>query len=171
FERFSERLQAEGSFVLPNGPRERRFTNQEEKALLTVNEMPADDLADNEFLLMTIRSHDQFNTTVYTDDDRYRGIYGDRAVLFINETDMHEAGLSAAGLVDVQSNHGGIVRTLPKLRLVPYEIPRRCLAAYFPEANVLVPLESFAEQSRTPAYKSVVVTIAANRSSPDGPHR
>lgn len=159
FERFEARLAAEGSFVLPNGPRERSFTNAGEKALLTVNPLPDDPLEDGQFLLMTIRSHDQFNTTVYTDDDRYRGIEGHRNVLFANAQDLAEAGIAPGETVDVHSHHEGNTRSLRGLRATAYDIPRRSLAAYFPEANVLVPLESFAEGSRTPAYKSIVVTL------------
>jgi anaerobic selenocysteine-containing dehydrogenase len=163
FERFEERLAAEGSFVLPNGPRERRFTNEGGKARLTVNPLPAEELADGQFLLMTIRSHDQFNTTVYTDDDRYRGIEGDRRVLLMNGLDIAEAGFSPGERVDVHACAEGAARTMSAVRLVSYDIPRRSVAAYFPEANVLVALESFAEGSRTPAYKSVVVRLERSR--------
>jgi molybdopterin-dependent oxidoreductase alpha subunit len=162
FERFNERVLEPGGFRLPNGARERRFdtANGGSKAVLTVNPLPRLDLADGEFLLMTIRSHDQFNTTVYGLDDRYRGIQGERRVVFMNEDDAKEAGLDADSRVDVTSTFEGVTRAVHGFRVVPYRIPRRCLAAYFPEANPLVPLESFAEGSRTPAYKSIVVTVA-----------
>ena len=162
FERFNERVLEPGGFRLPNGARERRFdtVGGGSKAVLTVNPLPRLNLADGEFLLMTIRSHDQFNTTVYGLDDRYRGIRGERRVVFMNEEDASEAGLDASSRVDVTSVFEGVTRSVHGFRIVPYRIPRRCLAAYFPEANPLVPLESFAEGSRTPAYKSIVVTVA-----------
>lgn len=175
FESFNQRLQKEGSFVLPNGPRDRNFTNQQQKALFSVNQLPAEALGSGEYLLMTIRSHDQFNTTIYTDNDRYRGIHGERAVLFMNPADIEDAGwgdaskLSPNFRVDVHSRAGATTRVLPGLRPVPYEIPRRSVAAYFPEANVLVALEHFAEGSRTPAYKSIVVTLHASEHSQPNP--
>jgi formate dehydrogenase major subunit len=110
-------------------------------------------------MLMTIRSHDQFNTTVYDMDDLYRGIRGERDVLFMNADDVREGGFSDGERVDVTSRYGGVERSLRDLRIVAYDIPRRCLAAYFPEANVLVALEDFADGSRTPAYKSIRVTL------------
>lgn len=167
FESFNERLRQEGSFVLPNGPRDRNFTNSQQRALFSINETPDETLKPGEFLLMTIRSHDQFNTTVYSDNDRYRGIHGERAVLFINPDDIEALGfgdpsnLDPSLRVDLSNGNGETTRVLRGLRPVPYEIPRRCMATYFPEANVLVALEDFAEGSRTPAYKSIAVTITA----------
>jgi molybdopterin-dependent oxidoreductase alpha subunit len=160
FERFNERVQDTGGFHLPNAARERRFDTADGKARLTVNPLPGLRLKPGEFLLMTIRSHDQFNTTVYGLDDLYRGIHGERDVLFVNAEDMREAALSAGDRVDVTSRSGGIERSLKNWKVVPYEIPRGCLAAYFPEANALVALEDFADGSRTPAYKSIRVTLA-----------
>jgi len=160
FERFNERVREPGGFRLPNAARERRFATADGRARLTINPLTRRTLAAGEFLLMTIRSHDQFNTTIYGLDDLYRGIEGERDVLFMNDEDIRAAGLEAGARVDVTSRSGGAERSLRGLRLVAYEIPQRCLAAYFPEANVLVALEDFAEGSRTPAYKSILVTIA-----------
>ncbi|HXC52312.1 MAG TPA: FdhF/YdeP family oxidoreductase [Candidatus Limnocylindrales bacterium] len=160
FERFNERVKEPGGFRLPNGARERRFATADGRARLTINPLTRRTLADGEFLLMTIRSHDQFNTTIYGLDDLYRGIEGARDVLFMNDEDIRDAGLENGARVDVTSRSGGVERSLRGLRLVAYEIPRRCLAAYFPEANVLVSLEDFADKSRTPAYKSIPVTIS-----------
>ena len=115
--------------------------------------------------MMTIRSHDQFNTTIYGLDDRYRGISGGRRVVFLNEQDMRELGLEAEQIVDLHSHHRGQIRTAPRWKVVPFPIPRRCAATYFPEANVLVPLDALAENSRTPASKSVVITVTASRQS------
>lgn len=160
FERFNERVRQPGGFQLPNSARERSFAGIGGRARLTVNPLNGIRLADGEFLLMTIRSHDQFNTTVYGHDDLYRGIHGERDVLFVNEDDAREAGFAAGDRVDVTSRSGGVERRLRGWKVVPYDIPRRCLAAYFPEANALVALEDFADGSRTPAYKSIRVTLA-----------
>jgi molybdopterin-dependent oxidoreductase alpha subunit len=159
FEKFNERVREPNGFRLPNAARERRFATDGGKAHLTVNPLPDIRLADGEFLLMTIRSHDQFNTTIYGMDDLYRGIAGERDVLFMNADDAKSLDLDAKSRVNVVARSGGVERRLEKLRVVPYEIPRGCLAAYFPEANVLVALEDFAEGSRTPAYKSIRVTV------------
>jgi anaerobic selenocysteine-containing dehydrogenase len=102
---------------------------------------------------MTIRSHDQFNTTIYGKDDLYRGIEGERDIVFMNADDARENGLDAKSRVDISSRSGGVERRIRGFRVVPYEIPRGCLAAYFPEANTLVGLEDFAEGSRTPALQ------------------
>ena len=160
FDRFNERIREPGGFRLPNAARDRRFDTADGRAHFTVNPLTKRRLAPGEFLLMTIRSHDQFNTTIYGLDDLYRGIEGARDVLFMNAGDMRRDGLESGARVDVTSRSGGQERTLPRLRVVPYEIPAGCLAAYFPEANVLVALEDFAEGSRTPAYKSIAVTVS-----------
>jgi len=109
--------------------------------------------------MMTMRSHDQYNTTIYGLDDRYRGIHGGRRVVLLNEQDIKEAGLSAGQVVDLTSHFEGQERTAERFLVVPYSIPRRCAATYFPEANVLVPIGSVAEKSNTPASKSVVISI------------
>jgi molybdopterin-dependent oxidoreductase alpha subunit len=160
FERFNERVHEPGGFRLPNGARDRDFRTEVGKARFTVNVLPRRELADDQLLLMTMRSHDQFNTTVYGLDDRYRGVFGEREVVFVHPDDIAGLELADTERVDITSHFDGTVRTVRGFRLVPYDIPRGCAAAYFPEANPLVPLESFAEGSRTPAYKSVVVTLA-----------
>ena len=114
-----------------------------------------------EGLLTTIRSHDQFNTTVYGEDDRYRGIRGGRRVVFLNKDDIAERSLCAGQRVDITSHFRGQERTARGFLVVEYDIPRGCAAAYFPETNVLVPVESVAEGSNQPASKSVVVTLRA----------
>jgi anaerobic selenocysteine-containing dehydrogenase len=110
-------------------------------------------------MMMTIRSHDQFNTTIYGLDDRYRGIRNGRRVVFLNPEDVREAGLTEGQLVDLTSHFNDEERTAKSFVVVPYSIPRRCAATYFPEANVLVPIGSVAEKSNTPASKSVVISI------------
>ena len=109
--------------------------------------------------MMTMRSHDQFNTTIYGLDDRYRGIRNGRRVVFLNPDDMEEQGLIQGQLVDLISHFQGEKRTAYSFVVVPYSIPRCCAATYFPEANVLVPLGSVAEKSNTPASKSVVISL------------
>jgi anaerobic selenocysteine-containing dehydrogenase len=111
--------------------------------------------------MMTIRSHDQFNTTIYGLDDRYRGVFGGRRVVFLHEADIRAAGLQQGQLVDLTNRHGGVERVARAFMVAPYRIPRGCVATYFPEANVLVPIGSTAAKSNTPASKFVVVTIVA----------
>lgn len=160
FDDFNKRVREDNGFRLPNAARVRDFATKDRRAQLTINALTGRKLLDGQFLLMTIRSHDQFNTTVYGKDDLYRGIRGEREVVFMNAQDASEAGFDERTRVDVCASSGGVTRTIRGFRVVPYEIPRRCLAAYFPEANALASLEDFAEGSRTPAYKSIVVTLA-----------
>jgi anaerobic selenocysteine-containing dehydrogenase len=110
--------------------------------------------------MMTIRSHDQFNTHVYGLDDRYRGIYHGRRVIFINAADMAENGLQPGQFVDLTSHYENERRTARHFMVAPYPITRGCTATYFPEANVLVPINSTAVRSNTPTSKSVIITIA-----------
>jgi anaerobic selenocysteine-containing dehydrogenase len=110
-------------------------------------------------MMMTMRSHDQYNTTIYGLDDRYRGIRGGRRVVFMNEEDARERGLGAGDKVDLVGEYNGQVRRAYSFAVVPFAIPRKCVATYFPEANVLVPVDKVAAKSNTPASKSVAVRI------------
>lgn len=159
FERYNERIARKGSFVLPNPARDRRWNTATGRANFLAHPLPRLERAEDEWIMMTIRSHDQFNTTIYSLDDRYRGIHGDRRVVLLNEADMADAGLKEGGSVDLVSRYNGQERVAPGFRVVSYPIPHRCAATYFPEANVLVPLESVAERSNTPASKSVLIRI------------
>jgi molybdopterin-dependent oxidoreductase alpha subunit len=159
FDNYNERVRQPGGFVLPNSARERRFDTQNGKANFTVHPIPEHRLADGELLMMTIRSHDQFNTTVYSNDDRYRGIKGGRRVVMLNARDIEEMGLEEGQKVDLINEHGGRERVAPGFVVVPYDLPRRSAGTYFPEANVLVPVDSFAARSFTPASKSVVIRL------------
>ena len=159
FENYNRRVRVPGGFALPNAAREGQFRTASERAHFTVHPLPRHVLADGEWLMMTIRSHDQFNTTIYGLDDRYRGIHGERRVVLLNPDDIAEAGLRAGQAVDLSSRFEGETRTARRFVVVSYPIPRRCAATYFPEANVLVPIGHYAERSRTPASKSVVITI------------
>ncbi len=159
FEDFNERVREPGGFHLYNGARERKFDTASGKAHFTINEAPDLSLPDGTFRMMTVRTHDQYNTTVYGNDDRYRGIRGGRRVVFMHQDDMKEAGITPGSLVDLSNDYGGRHRVAPRFTAVPYPIPRRCIATYFPEANVLVPLDRYADGSFTPASKDVTVRV------------
>jgi len=160
FHAFEERVEQPGGFVLPNGPRDSRtFPTAVGKARFTVNEPSAVDVPAGHLLLQTVRSHDQFNTTVYGLDDRYRGIKGGRQVVFVNADDVRALGLRDGQVVDLVSVWADGERRAPGFRIVEYATPVGCAAAYFPEANVLVPLDSTAEGSNTPASKSTVIRL------------
>ncbi len=167
FEDFNTRVRVPGGFVLPNPPRERQFCTISGKAHFTVHPIPQWQLPPREWLMMTIRTHDQFNTTIYGNDDRYRGIYGGRRVVLVHPDDAAQAGLTKGELVDIVSVFEGEERRAEKFVLVPYALPRRCCATYFPEANVLIPLRSHADKSKTPTSKSVVVRLHKLTSLPE----
>ena len=162
FQDFNARIRGHQGLALPNAARSRRFLTPSGRAHFTVIPTPRTSLAPDQLVLMTIRSHDQFNTTIYGLDDRYRGIQGGRRVVFLNAEDITALGLRAGQVVDLHSHFQGQVRTAPRFVVVPYPIPRRCAASYFPEANALVPLHSLADKSRTPTSKSIVITIQAS---------
>ena len=159
FERYNERVRVPGGFHLPNAARERRFPTATGKARFTVHALPAIALAPGQLILTTVRAHDQFNTTVYAPNDRYRGVRHGRRVVFMHPDDMRERGLTAEAAVDITSHHEGEERHARQFRVVPYDVPRGCAAAYFPEANVLVPHDHVAAGSNTPASKAIVVTV------------
>jgi molybdopterin-dependent oxidoreductase alpha subunit len=163
FENFNHRIRG-GYFHLPHSARDRReFSNPERKAKFTIHRIETQPLEAGQYWMMTIRSHDQFNTTIYGLDDRYRGVYNGRRVIFMNPDDMREAGLQQGQFVDLTSHFQGEKRTAAHFQIAPYEIPRRCTATYFPEANPLVHLGSVSEISNTPASKSVIITINPSR--------
>jgi molybdopterin-dependent oxidoreductase alpha subunit len=162
FENYNERVRRPGGFYLPNPIRKRQFETKSGRAHFTVHQLPQHDLLAGQFLMMTMRSHDQFNTTIYGLDDRYRGIHNGRRVVFLNAQDMQLAGLIEGQIVDLVSHFEAEERVARRFRVVPYNIPRRCAATYFPEANVLVPVRHFADKSHTPASKSVVISIRAS---------
>jgi molybdopterin-dependent oxidoreductase alpha subunit len=162
FDDYNHRVRKPGGFYLPNAPRERVFNTESGRAQFTVHQLPEHNLGPDQFLMMTIRSHDQFNTSVYSLNDRYRGISNGRRVVFLNQDDIAAAGLRARQVVDLVSHFEGEERVARRFMVVPYDIPRRCAATYFPEANVLVPVRSVALKSNTPASKSVVISIRAS---------
>ncbi len=160
----NQKARKPGGFYLPNPAREGNFITGTGKANFIPSALQPLELDAGQFLLTTIRSHDQFNTTIYGLDDRYRGIHGGRRVVFLNEDDMREHGWSRGEKLDITSHFSGAngeeQRVARNFLAVPYEIPRRCAAAYFPEANVLVPLDSVAKVSNTPTSKAIVVTFS-----------
>jgi len=158
FEDFNSRIERD-VFYLPNAARSREFDTASGRANFAVLELPVHDLQPDELLLTTIRSHDQFNTTIYGQDDRYRGIKGGRRVIFMNRHDMDVSVVSAGQLVDVTSHFDGETRVAPRVQVVPYSIARKSAAMYYPEANVLVPMTSVAERSNCPTSKSVRITV------------
>jgi len=159
FENYNRRVRKDGGFYLPNCAREGDFKTFSGKANFSINAVSRHELQEGEYIMMTIRSHDQFNTTIYGLDDRYRGIFKGRRVVMMNRKDIQNAGFSAGEHVDLFSNYEGVERKAPHFMLVEYDIPRQCVATYFPEANPLVPAEKFADKSYTPISKSVVVRM------------
>jgi molybdopterin-dependent oxidoreductase alpha subunit len=160
FDDFENRVAEPGGFVLPRPPHDSRtFKTDTGKAHFTVNEPDAVEIPEGHLLLQTVRSHDQFNTTVYGLNDRYRGIHGERRIIMLNADDLSERGLSDGDMVDIVSVWRDGERRASGFRAVEYPTPRGCAAAYFPEANVLVPLDSTAEVSGTPTSKSIVIRL------------
>lgn len=161
FQDFNVRARRAGGFVLPNGPRDSRtFPTATGKAMITVNELLPVECPPGRLILQTVRSHDQFNTTMYGLNDRYRGIHGGRDVVFVHPDDLAELGLRDGDRVDVVSEWPGEPdRVLPDYRVVAFPTARGCAATYFPEANVLVPLASTAIGSNTPVSKAIVVRL------------
>ncbi len=162
FEDMNRRVREEGGFVLPSAAGARAFRTGSGRARFTVQPFPEHELPPGQLWLMTIRSHDQYNTTVYADDDRYRGVSGDRRVVFLNVEDMAAREIESGQRVAITSHFRGETRTLAGFRALEYDLPRGCAAAYFPEANPLVPIDAFAEGSRTPAYKSLPISLRAD---------
>ncbi|MER5485213.1 FdhF/YdeP family oxidoreductase [Streptomyces sp. NPDC002812] len=159
FEDFNARVARPGGFQLPHAPRdERRFPTKTGKANFTAAPVEYPHLPPGRLLLQTLRSHDQYNTTIYGLDDRYRGITGGRRVVMVNPEDAAELGLADGSYTDLVGEwRDGVERRAPGFRVVHYPTARGCAAAYYPETNVLVPLDSTADVSNTPASKSVVV--------------
>jgi len=160
-EDYNRKIRQDGGFVLPNGPRDSRtFDTPTGKAILTVNELEHVERPAGTLILQSMRSHDQFNTTIYGNNDRYRGIKKGREVVFVSPEDLAELGLSDGQHVDIHGVYqDNVERVLRNFRLVSYPTAAGCAAAYYPEANVLVPLDSVAEGSQTPASKAVIVRL------------
>ena len=161
FQDFEAKVSEPAGFTLPHGPRDSRtFPTPSGRASFTVNPIEVIDVPPGRLLLQTVRSHDQYNTTIYGLDDRYRGIRGGRRVVFVNPGDLVELGVADAAMVDLVSEWtDGSLRRAPDFRVVAYPTAKGCAATYFPEANVLVPLDSTAEGSQTPTSKQIMVRL------------
>ena len=159
FANYNERARRPGGFLLPHAPRDsRRFPTATGKANFTVNRMTPLTVPEGRLLLQTLRSHDQYNTTVYGLDDRYRGVRGGRRVVLVNPEDAQRLGLADGSYTDIVSEWpDGVERRAAHYLVVYYPTAPGCAAAYYPETNVLVPLDSTAEGSNTPTSKSIVV--------------
>jgi len=168
---YAEKIRSSGGFTMPHGPRDSRtFPTTEGKAVFTVSPLEVLTVPPGRLVLQTLRSHDQFNTTIYGLDDRYRGIKSGRRVVFISADDLAELGFADGDQVDLISEWAdGVSRRADRFRLVEYPTPKGCVAAYYPETNPLVPLDSQAAESGTPTSKWVVVRLArAGEEAPAG---
>jgi anaerobic selenocysteine-containing dehydrogenase len=161
FSDYNARIRRPGGIELPNAPRDsREFRTATGRAMFTVNPLRVLARPAGRLILQTIRSHDQYNTTIYGLDDRYRGVSAGRRVVFVNPVDLAELGLADGSTVDLVGEWtDGVKRVAEGFRVVGYPTARGCAAAYYPETNVLVPLDSTAEASNTPTSKSVIVRL------------
>jgi molybdopterin-dependent oxidoreductase alpha subunit len=158
FERYNEKIRKPGGFYLPNGPREGKFFTPDKKAHFTINPWPLRNKAPENFILMTIRSHDQFNTSVYGMDDRYRGIK-EREVVLMHPEDMKEREINEGDPLKITSHHATEKRVLEGFKAIPYELPKGTLAVYFPEGNILVALDNQSMESLCPSSKYIEVSL------------
>lgn len=172
FEDFNKRLRKPRGFHLRNAAANREWNTPAGKATFFAGPLPEETVhqqakkGEGRFALQTFRSHDQYNTTVYGLDDRYRGVYGERQVVFIHPEDLKALGAEAGDRVDIVGVHDdGIERVAPDFRFVPYDIPRGSIAGYYPELNVVVPISSAGVESDTPTSKSVMVSFRARRAA------
>ncbi len=163
FENYNERVIADGGFYLPNPAKERIWDTTTGKANFSTTAMDVFEAAPGRLILQTLRSHDQFNTTVYGPDDRYRGISNARRIILVNPAELAARGIKPGTPVDITSHWQGEERTVKGFIALPYEMPAGSAAAYFPEANPLVPINSQAEGSGTPTSKAVEITIALSQ--------
>ncbi len=159
FEDYSDRIRIDGGFYLPNKPRNREFPTDSGKAKFTASKLTKIELESGQLMLTTVRSHDQFNTTIYGTSDRYRGIHNERRVILMNELDIAERGLKTGDAVDIKSYSEDGIRHARNFQIVKYQIPKDCAAGYFPEMNVLISHKSVAENSNTPTSKLTKITI------------
>jgi molybdopterin-dependent oxidoreductase alpha subunit len=160
FKDYNKRVRVPGGFYLPNSAREKKFDHTiTGKANFNVATFVKTELAADELMMQTVRSHDQFNTTIYGLNDRYRGVFNERRVIFMNKKDIENRGLKAGDIVDLTNNFDGVERIARKFIIIEFSIPEQCTATYFPETNVLVPINSTADKSNTPTSKMVVIKV------------
>ncbi|WP_027418670.1 FdhF/YdeP family oxidoreductase [Crocinitomix catalasitica] len=159
FHDYNKRVRVPGGFYLPNCTRDRKFNTANGKANFTINPIPQNNVAEGHLILMTIRTHDQYNTTIYGMDDRYRGILNERRVILMNKSDMDAQGLKNEEVVHIKSHFRGEERIANNFKVIAYNIAKGCAATYFPEANVLVPVDSTAKKSNTPVSKFIEISL------------
>lgn len=167
FKDFNTKIETDRGFYLQNPAALRVWKTPEKKAKFSASMLPVlvhekvkSDKSKAILTLQTLRSHDQYNTSIYGMDDRYRGIYGQRRVLFVNSDDMKNQNLQEGDLVTIKTvSNDGVERSVSGFKIVNYLIPAGCIAAYYPETNPLVPLNSIADDCGTPTYKSIPVTL------------
>ena len=159
FDHYNDRSRLPGGFYLPNSAREGEFKTVTGKANFNVATFEPTQYKSDELMMMTIRSHDQFNTTIYGLDDRYRGVHNERRVIFMNANDIQKFGYKAGDKVDLYNFHGGKERVARNFIIIEFSIPEGCTATYFPETNVLVPIDSVADKSNTPTSKMVLIKL------------
>ena len=159
FEDYNQRVRIPGGFYLPNGSREGTFNTFSGKANFTISDVEFQQHEPDELVMMTVRSHDQFNTTIYGLNDRYRGVSNERRVIFMNRADIAEREMQGGDIVDLFNFHNGVERVARKFLIIEFNIPKGCAATYFPEANVLVPIDSVADRSNTPTSKYIVLKV------------
>jgi molybdopterin-dependent oxidoreductase alpha subunit len=166
FKDYNKRVRIPGGFYLPNSAREKKFDHTNTgKANFNVATFVKTELAADELMMQTVRSHDQFNTTIYGLNDRYRGVFNERRVIFMNKKDIENRGLKAGDIVDLTNNFDGVERIARKFIIIEFSIPEQCTATYFPETNVLVPINSTADKSNTPTSKMVIIKVRKHISS------
>lgn len=164
FDHYNDRSRLPGGFYLPNSAREGEFKTVTGKANFNVANFEPTHYESDELMMMTIRSHDQFNTTIYGLDDRYRGVHNERRVIFMNANDIEKFGFKPGDKVDLYNFHGGKERVARNFIIIEFSIPEGCSATYFPETNVLVPIDSVADKSNTPTSKMVVIKLKVHQS-------
>jgi anaerobic selenocysteine-containing dehydrogenase len=169
FADYNARAREPAGFVLPSTARGRDFTPVGGRARFTISAPPDLTLPPGRLRMMTVRSHDQYNTTIYGLDDRYRGVRHERRVILMNPDDITDLGLEERQVVDLVSEWHGEERRAERFIVVPHELPRGDCATYFPEANVLVPLDAVADKSNTPASKSTIIRVEPTATTGSGP--
>jgi molybdopterin-dependent oxidoreductase alpha subunit len=161
FENYNVRVREKGGFYLPNAARDGKFITEKfvDRAPFTITRVPVTILADDEYMMATTRTHDQFNTTIYGLEDRYRGIKNERRVVFMNQKDMDKAGFASGEKVDLFNYNDDIERVARLFVVVPYPVPERNTVTYFPETNVLISVNNVVGESNMPAAKYVKIKI------------
>ena len=161
FDNYNVRVRQKGGFYLPNAARDKQYFAKDlaGRAPFTLTDIPDNTLAEDEYMMATTRTHDQFNTTIYGLDDRYRGIKNERRVIFMNQVDIDKAGFKAGERVDLFNYDDGVERVAPLFIVVAYQIPEKNTVTYFPETNVLVSVNNVVKESNMPASKYVKIKI------------